>query len=194
MDILDIPTLETKRLRLRAFRKSDLDDYAALNADREAMRFIGDGEPWDRGRARRHLAFQMGLWLLGDVGMWVLEHKETGAFVGVGGFHGPEGWPGFELAGSLARRFWGQGYALEAAREALAYAFKVLHKERVISLVHPDNHASIRVVERLGETLEGRIQHFGREKLVYGIDRESYLTRAARDSMRQLHDLRSGEH
>jgi RimJ/RimL family protein N-acetyltransferase len=64
----------------------------------------------------------------------------------------------------------------------------------VISLVHPDNHASIRVVERLGETLERRIQHFGREKLVYRIDRESYLTRAARDSMRQLHDLRSGEH
>ena len=193
MVIIHVPTLETKRLLLRPFRKADLDDYAALNADREVMRFVGDGEPWDRGRSSRHLAFQIGHWLLGDAGMWALEHKETGAFVGVGGFHDLAGWPGFELAGTLARRFWGKGYATEVAREALAYAFNVLHKERVISLVHPENLASIRVIERLGETLEGRIPLFGRERLLYGIAREHYLTRAARDSMPPLHDLRSGE-
>ncbi len=50
----------------------------------------------------------------------------------------------------------------------------VLKKERVISLVATDNHASIRTVERLGERLESRIQHFGKEMLCFGIDRESY--------------------
>ena len=70
MVIIDIPTLETKRVLLRPFGKTDLDDYAALNADREVMRFVGDGEPWDRGRSSRHLAFQIGHWLLGDAGMW----------------------------------------------------------------------------------------------------------------------------
>jgi RimJ/RimL family protein N-acetyltransferase len=91
------------------------------------------------------------------------------------GFAEPEGWPGFELAGALARRFWRQGYATEAGRAALGYAFHVLKKERVISLVAPDNHASIRTVERLGERLESRIQHFGQEMLCFGIDRESYV-------------------
>jgi RimJ/RimL family protein N-acetyltransferase len=106
--------------------------------------------------------------------MWAVEHKETGAFLGTAGFAEPEGWPGFELAGALARRFWRQGYASEAGRAALEYAFSVLKKERVISLVAPDNLASIRTVERLGERLEGRIQLFGKEMLCFGIDRESY--------------------
>src|SRR5262249_55594043 len=123
----------------------------------------------------RHLAFLVGHWHLGRPGMWAVELKETGAFLGTGGYSEPEGWPGFELAGILARRFWGHGYATEAARAALNYAFTVLKKDRVISLVSPENHASIRVVERLGERLEGRIQHLGREMLCYGLDREIYL-------------------
>ena len=106
--------------------------------------------------------------------MWALEQKETGAFLGMVGFSEPEGWPGFELAGILARRCWGQGHATEAARAALDYAFTTLKKDRVISLVHPENRASIRVVERLGERVLSRIDHFGREMLCYGIDREDW--------------------
>ncbi|HSS49652.1 MAG TPA: GNAT family N-acetyltransferase [Thermoanaerobaculia bacterium] len=173
-----IPTLETKRLRLRAFRKSDYEDYAALNADPEVLRHLGGGpEPWDRSRAWRHMAFLMGHWQLGGAGMWAVEIRETGDFAGMAGFAAPEGWPGFELAGSLVRRFWGRGYATEAGRAALDYAFTVLEKDHVISLIYPENRASIRAAERIGETLEGRIQHLGREMLVYGLDREVYLSR-----------------
>jgi RimJ/RimL family protein N-acetyltransferase len=173
-----IPTLVTKRLRLRAFRKSDLDDYAALNADPEVLRYLGSGqEPWDRGRAWRHLAFLMGHWPLCGVGTWAVEHRETGAFVGAIGFSEPEGWPGLELAWTLARRWWGCGYATEGAQAALDHAFTVWKRDRVISLIHPENQASIRVAERLGESLQGRIDHHGREMLSYGIDRESYERR-----------------
>jgi RimJ/RimL family protein N-acetyltransferase len=176
MESFEVPTLETERLRLRPLRGSDFEDYAALNADPEVLRHLGGGPvPWDRGRSWRHLAFLVGHWHLGRPGMWAVEHKETGAFLGAVGYAEPEGWPGFELAGILARRFWRHGYATEAGRAALGYAFTILKKERVISLVAPENHASIRVVERLGERLEGRIQHFGREMLFYGIDRETYL-------------------
>ena len=174
---LEIPTLETERLRLRAFRKGDLEEYAALNADPEVLRYLnGAGaEPWDRGRSWRHMAFLMGHWQLGGAGMWAVEHRETGAFVGTIGFAAPDGWPGFELAWTLARRWWGQGYATEGARKALAYAFTALEKDRVISLIHPENRASVRVAERIGETLKGRIRHLGREMLCYGLDRETYL-------------------
>lgn len=174
-DSLEIPTLLTERLRLRAFRKSDIDDYAAMYSDPEVLRHLGGGggEPWDRGRSWRHMAFLLGHWQLRGSGMWALEQRETGAFLGVAGFAEPEGWPGSELAWALARRWWGHGYATEGARAALAYAFSALQKERVISLIHPENSASIRVAERLGERLRGRIHHFGREMLCYGIDRES---------------------
>jgi RimJ/RimL family protein N-acetyltransferase len=90
------------------------------------------------------------------------------------GFAVPEGWPGFELAVTLARRWWGLGYATEGARAALTYGFTILQKDRIISLVHPENRASIRVVERVGEKLESRTQHLGQEMLRYGIDRESF--------------------
>jgi RimJ/RimL family protein N-acetyltransferase len=172
MELSEVPTLETERLRLRPFRASDFDAYAVLNSDPEVMRFFGG--TWDRGRSWRHMAFLMGHWQLSGAGMWVVERKETGAFVGVVGFADPEGWPGFEVAWKLARRWWGHGYATESARVALDYAFMVLKKGRVISLIHPDNLASIRVALRLGESLQGRSNVHGREHLVYGIDRESY--------------------
>ena len=182
MDAPEIPTLMTERLRLRALRGSDFEDYAALYADPEVVRFLGGtGDTWDRGRAWRHMAFALGHWQLQGVGIWVAEKKATGAFVGMIGFWEPVTWPGFELSGHIARRYWGQGYASEGARAARAYAFNVLRRERLISLVNPANHASIRVMERIGERLEGRIDHFGRQMLLYGLDRATYLADIAGD-------------
>jgi RimJ/RimL family protein N-acetyltransferase len=173
---MEIPILETERLRLRGLGKHDLGDYADLHADAEVLRYLRSGpDPWDRARSWRHLAFLLGHWQLGGVGMWAVEEKETGAFLGVVGFAMPEGWPGFELAWILAKRWWGQGYATEAARKALDYAFDVLVVDRVISLIHPENRASIGVAERLGERLLERVQHLGGEMLCYGIDRETYI-------------------
>jgi len=183
MDALGIPTLETERLRLRSFRRSDVDDYAALNADTEVTRYLGGGGTWDRGRSWRHRAFLLGHWQLGDSGMWAVEHRETGEFLGMIGFADPEGWPGCELAWTLARRFWGHGYATEGAEAALAHAFTVWQKERVISLIHPENRASIRVAERLGETLEDRRDFLGKEVLCYSIDRETYVSRRWREAL-----------
>ena len=184
MDNFLIPTLETERLWLRPLRESDADDYAALNADPEVMLHIG--EPWDRGRSWRHLGYVLGHWPLRGTGSWAVEHKETGAFVGIAGFFEPEGWPGLELAGRLGRRWWGNGYAAEAAQAALEQAFTVWKRDRVVSLVHPANRASVRIVERIGETLLGRIEHIGREMLLYGIDRESWAGGRSGDHLQSL--------
>lgn len=175
-----IPTLETGRLRLRAYRCSDFEDYVALYGDREVVRFLGgNGATWDRGRCWRHLAFVLGHWQLAGCGMWAVEQRETGAFVGSIGFATPEGWPGFELAWVLARCWWGLGYATEGARAALGYAFDVLHRDRIISLIDPENRASIRVAERIGERLLGRAEYALGDKLRYGIDRDLFAARGA---------------
>jgi RimJ/RimL family protein N-acetyltransferase len=102
-------------------------------------------------------------------------------------FAEPADWPGFELAWTLERRWWGNGYATESARAALAYAFNTLEKNRVISLIHPENRASIRVAERIGEKLEARIEHLGREMLLYGIDRESHAARGGSTGALAIH-------
>jgi len=126
MDDLETLVLETERLRLRPFRPSDFDDYAALCADPEVMRFLGEGVPFSRAQSWRYLAFIVGHWHLRGYGLWAVEEKETGAFVGRIGFADPEGWPGFELAWTIVRRCWGRGYATEGARAALAHAFTAL--------------------------------------------------------------------
>src|ERR1700674_2209014 len=180
MEAAEIPTLTTERLRLRGIRGSDFEDYAALYADPEVTRFMGNnGETWDRGRSWRHMAFAGGHWHLEGSGIWAAEEKATGAFVGVVGFWEPATWPGFELAYHLARRHWGQGYATEAGKAALAHAFTVWQREHVISLINPKNLPSIRVAERIGERLEGRIDFLGRQMLLYGLDRATYLREVA---------------
>ena len=67
-----------------------------------------------------------------------------------------------------------RGYASEAARRALSYAFEDLDRDHVISLIYPDNKPSIKVAERLGEKLEGKTELFGKEVLIYGIDRAGW--------------------
>ncbi len=165
------PTLETERLRLRAFREEDLDAYAAICADAEVMRYLGDGRALSRADAWRQMALIIGHWVLRGYGLWAVEERATGALVGRLGFFNPEGWPGFELGWMLRRASWGRGYATEGAGRALAHAFTEMGRDHLISLIRPDNRASIRVAERLGEQLERRVDLYGHEALVYGIDR-----------------------
>jgi RimJ/RimL family protein N-acetyltransferase len=160
-------TLETPRLRLRKFRGSDLDAYAEMSADPDVMRFIGAGATFNRNEAWRSMASMLGHWQLLGYGMWAVERKDTGHFIGRAGFLDPPGWPGFELGCVLGRAHWGLGFASEAARAALDYAFESLKRERVISLIRHGNERSIRVAEKLGERLAGETELLGSKALVY---------------------------
>jgi RimJ/RimL family protein N-acetyltransferase len=167
-------TLETERLVLRMFRQDDLDAYAAMCADEEVMRYIGEGKAIDRVGAWRQMAMMLGQWCLKGHGQFALEERATGVLLGRAGYFEPEGWPGFELGWLLRRESWGKGYATEATRLLLRHAFEAMGRERVISLIRPANTRSIRVAERLGERLEGRTEIFGLEALLYAIDRKAW--------------------
>ena len=156
------------------FRESDLDAYAAILADPEVMRYLGDGKTLARPDAWRQMAMILGHWQLRGYGLFALEEKATGALVGRAGIFEPEGWPGFELGWMLRRQSWGHGYATEAARRVMGWAFTDLGRAQLISLIREANVRSIRVAERLGQTLQGRVTLFGQEALVYGIDRAAW--------------------
>jgi RimJ/RimL family protein N-acetyltransferase len=166
-------TLETPRLRLRRFRGSDLDAYAEMSADAEVMKYIGTGVTFNRNEAWRSIASMLGHWQLLGYGMWAVERKDSGAFVGRAGFLDPPGWPGFEVGWVLGRAHWGHGFATEAARAALDYAFDVLKRERVISLIREGNERSIRVAEKLGERYAGEVELLGSKARVYEVRRDS---------------------
>jgi RimJ/RimL family protein N-acetyltransferase len=169
--MISIPTIETGRLLLRQFRPGDFDALARLSADPEVMKYLGDGKLKTRAEAWLMMASYLGHWELRGYGLWAVEDKASGEFIGRIGLLNPEGWPGLEVAWTLARERWGNGFATEGAKAALDYGFSVLKLDHVISLIHPDNAASIRVALRLGEKLERQVELMGVMRSVYGIHR-----------------------
>ncbi|MEJ7617762.1 MAG: GNAT family N-acetyltransferase [Pyrinomonadaceae bacterium] len=164
-------TLETDRLVMRMWRESDFERHAEICSDPLVMRFLGEGKSLNRMEAWRHMAMLVGHWHLRGYGHWAIEEKASGSMIGRIGFYNPEGWPGFELGWTLARESWGKGYATEGARRALDYAFDEMDRDHVISLIDPQNVASIKVAERLGEKAEGKAEVSGKELTIYGISR-----------------------
>src|SRR3954468_12328644 len=162
-------TLQTQRLRLRPFRNEDLDAYAAICGDPEVMRYLGTGVTLNRQDTWRAMAGILGHWQLLVYGMFAMEIRETGELIGRTGYLDPPGWPGFELGWVLGRAWWGKGYAVEAAVRCRDYAFDQMGRDRLISLIRPDNHRSIRVAEKIGETLAGDVELLGAKALVYEI-------------------------
>ena len=162
-----IPELTTARLRLRAFRESDLDAYAAIMADPEVAQFLGAGSALSREDAWRQMAMILGHWVLRGFGLWAVEELETGSLLGRIGCHYPEGFPGFEIGYTLGRAAWGRGYAREGAAAALAYARDVLHRPEIVSVIRPNNIRSIRVAESLGAVPAETVEFFGAPSVLY---------------------------
>ena len=163
----DIPELHTERLLLRAFRADDFPEYALLVGDPVVTQYLGDGRPLAPLDAWRQMAIFAGHWLLRGFGVWAVEEKATGRFVGRIGCFEPEGWPAFEIAYTLSPTVWGRGYAVEGARAALHHAHTVLGRRGVTSVIRPANARSIRVATQLGARFDRAVPFFGDEAHLY---------------------------
>lgn len=154
--VIRIPELRTARIVLRAFRASDFDAYAAMEADPEVRRYRGGNlrsaeESWGM------MVAILGQWALRGYGIFALEDKESGRFAGFAGVFHPFDWPEPEIGYSLARPFWGRGLAREAVVAARDWAFAALPSAELPSFIMPDNAPSIRVAKALGAVREGSV-------------------------------------
>ena len=164
--------LETERLLLRWFREEDFPAYVEIATDAEVMKFIGGQQtPLEAWRA---MTSHIGHWYFRGYGVFAVEEKATRKMVGRIGFMNPPGWPGFELGWTLARASWGKGYATEGAQRLMRYAFTEMNRDHLISCIAPDNVSSVKVAERLGETIEGETELLGKRVLLYGISRDQW--------------------
>ncbi|MDR2011475.1 MAG: GNAT family N-acetyltransferase [Rhodanobacter sp.] len=165
--MIEIPRIETERLRLTALGERHFEDYASMLADASSTRFVGDGHPLDRMNAWRSMAMLLGHWSLRGYGIWAVELKDTGEFVGRVGLHNPEGWPDLELGWMLMPNQRHKGYATEACRAALDFAFNHLKAPRVVSLIDAENSESERIACRIGGRQATTIDFLGHATLVY---------------------------
>lgn len=172
--------IQTPRLRLRRLVEDDLDTLAAIYADPEVMRYIRDGTVRDRRQTAEHLARISQSWQELGFGLLGVEVRETGQLAGWAGLAVPEFlpevMPAVEIGWRLARPYWGLGFATEAARAVLQFAFADRGMDRLVSIRHVDNRASGRVMEKLGMRLDRRTQvpPEGRPVAVHALTREEW--------------------
>lgn len=146
--------ITTERLLLRRWRPADLDPFAALNSDPEVMAEFPN--PLDRAASDALAAHAQRLLATHGWGPWAVELRTQARFIGLVGlapvtFDAPFT-PAVEIAWRLSREAWGHGYATEAARAALSFAFDQLQLPRVVSFTSTTNLRSQAVMQRLGMT------------------------------------------
>jgi RimJ/RimL family protein N-acetyltransferase len=148
-------SLETPRLLLRQWNAGDFPAFERYYADADDARCVGGQK--DREHAWRHMALQLGHWSLKGFGYYAVDEKATGDFVGCAGPWQSPGFPEMELGYWLLRSQRGKGYALEACEHCRQQARDVLRAPSLVSYIHPDNHSSKRLAERLGAVYDTTI-------------------------------------
>lgn len=141
------PIFNTGRLVARELSPADAADLYALNADKEVIKYTGD-QPFRSVEEAKVFLENYREYELYGCGRWALNRKEDGAFIGWCGLKmHDEDW--VDLGFRLMRKYWGQGYATEAAWASLAFGFEKLDLPRVIGRAAAANSASLRVLEKI---------------------------------------------
>jgi RimJ/RimL family protein N-acetyltransferase len=149
-----VRVLQTERLQLRPWQESDREPFARLNADPRVMEHFPallTPEQSDASIARSQAHLERH-----GFGMWALEARGVAPFIGMLGLNIPRFQAHFtpcvEIAWGLAAEHWGRGYAIEAARLVVTFAFEELSLPEIISFTTVHNIRSRRVMEKLGMT------------------------------------------
>lgn len=153
--LIEMPTLHTKRLRIRGFTEGDFPALCAIHADAEVMRYLGDGLPRGADATWGNMAMSLGGFGLRSTGYLAVTEAATGVLVGRAGVIDTPDWPGPELGYTFARAAWGKGYATEAAGAIRDWAWRALKPRSLESYVKVGNVASGLVAAKLGAVMEG---------------------------------------
>ena len=171
--------IETERLLLRQWREGDLEAYARICADSEVMRYLP--ATLSREESVEQMAGFVRHWEEHGFGLWAVEERASGEFIGFVGLMRHDDWPEeehrTEVGWRLGRAHWGRGLATEGALASVRYEFGGLGLARIISITLPENAASRRVMEKAGLTYRGETRWRGHDVIWYAIDRDAWEAR-----------------
>jgi ribosomal-protein-alanine N-acetyltransferase len=169
-----IPTITTPRLTLRAFTTDDVDGLYHILSEEGVLRYFPSAEPPPRDRVQRMLLGVLRHWEEHGYGLWAVESRSDGLLLGRCGLQFLPETGEVEVDFILGKPSWGHGFATEAGQASLRYGFEELGVEGVVGIVHLENTASQRVLEKLGMVLVEQKQYFGMECYRYAIERTAY--------------------
>ncbi len=159
-------SLQTPRLQLRMFQDSDWAPLCEMFRDEDSVRYTL-GTPATDWMTWRFLAGYLGHWQLRGYGPYAVVEKASGNMMGPVGMWCPGDWPEPEIKYSLAKIYWGKGYASEAAMAVKEMVARELKWKRLISLIAPENVASKAVAKKLGGVYEKTLPFRGSTAEVY---------------------------
>ena len=159
-------SLESKRLILRQFKETDWLDLHQYYSDPRATKYTV-GRAFTEEETWRTLSMMIGHWQLRGYGPYAVVTKETDRVIGTVGFWYPKGWPSPEIKWALAAEYWGKGFASEAAHLIQITGRRYLPDIQLISLIHPENRASIKLAESIGAQFEKEITFRGANWPIY---------------------------
>jgi len=170
--VVEVPVLETQRLKLRGHHLDDFVNVAAMWADPNVTKQIRD-QPFTNEETWTRLLRYVGHWVLLGFGYWVVEDKQTGEFLGEVGFAdykrdlrpSLEGVP--EIGWVLSAEAHGKGYGTEAVHAAVAWGDAHFGSNTTACIIDPGNAASIRVAEKCGYQEFQKTTYHGQPILVF---------------------------
>jgi [ribosomal protein S5]-alanine N-acetyltransferase len=175
--------IETSRLLLREISLQDLDFMAALLGDPEVMHF------WPklltRPEAEEEIRKIQKKYAKDGCSFWLSVEKHSGQPIGQAGIliQTINGNEEAELAYKTHRPYWRQGYAIEAARACLTYAFDVLGRKRAVTRIRPENTPSMNLAVKLGFKPEGRTVLTGFDHIILSLEKRGLLASRLADAV-----------
>jgi RimJ/RimL family protein N-acetyltransferase len=149
---------ESKRLKMRAWRRQDLETFHQLWSDPQVVWWRGTWLSWAQSRELFRGLLERCEGLPEGLGWWVMEERDTGEIVGNVMLQ-PYGSDETELGMTVMHRKWGKGFASETVHAVLAYGFDVLGLEAIIAVIQVENEAAVHIVEKCGFELDGYVIH-----------------------------------
>jgi ribosomal-protein-alanine N-acetyltransferase len=169
---IKFPALETEHLTLRPLAAADADVLLRIYQTEGVLRYFPATPSPTLEKMARFVAGQQAHWEKYGYGNWgILPHGEQHIIGWVGLQYLPE-LNETEVGFLLDRPYWGQGYATEAARASLQFGFEQFNFDHMIALVHPENLASRRVIEKCAMTYVETIHLWGIDLMRYRIERQ----------------------
>lgn len=159
----------TERLLAAPLRADDFETLCALHRDPAVMATLGGVRSEERTRA--YLEENLAHWREHGFGLWIFRDRVSGAFAARGGLRHVvlEGRAEVEVTYALAQEAWGKGFATEIAAAAVDVGFRRLALPDIVAFALPDNHASRRVMEKVGLRYERDIVHHDARHVLYRI-------------------------
>jgi ribosomal-protein-alanine N-acetyltransferase len=161
---------------LRAFTEDDVDPLHRVMSDLEVLRYFPSPALPTRAQIERLVQFQLRHWDQRGYGWWAVVDSTADSvldspLIGWAGLQYLPETDEIEVGYLLDKAYWGRGLATEAARQSVRFGFEDLGIETIIGVVHPENVASQRVLEKTGLSFVEQANYFGMDVYRYLIKR-----------------------